>query len=937
MDTEEGVEVVWNEVQFSDKKVFKAHEDRIREMFENLMQVEHPNIVKFHKYWLDMRENRARVIFITEYMSSGSLKQFLKKTKKNHKTMNVKAWKRWCTQILSALSYLHSCDPPIIHGNLTCDTIFIQHNGLIKIGSVWHRLFVNVFPEAIHGNVHQHRDEARNQHFFAPEYGLAEDDYSIDIYSFGICALEMAVLEIQANGDTAVSKEAIAHAGQSLEDPLMREFTQSCVRTEAKMRPTAHDLLFHRVLFEVHSLKLLAAHCFISNQYLLPENCVEEKTKAIDPNGIMAEINHSDRPGIQLKYSHVSPLELDKFLEDVKNGIYPLMNFASQRPHPIPRALSLSQEHMETVKTPTPEPQETETRKVNELNCFMQVIQMHCNLEANEEGTRSHLSLFLKMDDKLHRQLSCDVLPTDHPRDLASELVHHAFISEGGKALMMENGQSTASKLGLPPLTPEQQEALQKAKKYAMEQSIKSVLVKQSLAQQQPINNLQIPNSLQMASLTMAGFGDSLSPLQSVAAQRQRALAIMCRVYVGSIYYELGEDTIRQAFAPFGPIKSIDMSWDSVTLKHKACEHLHGFAFVEYEVPEAAQLALEQMNSVMLGGRNIKVGRPSNIGQAQPIIDQLAEEARAFNRIYVASVHPDLSDDDIKSVFEAFGRIKSCTLAREPTTGKHKGYGFIEYDKAQSAQDAVSSMNLFDLGGQYLRVGKAVTPPIPMLTPTAPGGLPPAAAVAAAAATAKITAQEAVAGASILGAMTAGSVNLPQIPQAVMAAQAPGVITGVTPARPVIPQVGLVNPVLASPPVISAAVAAAQEAKEKKEKEEEEAALDGTGQEMLSEQEHMSISGSSARHMVMQKLLRKQESTVMVLRNMVGPEDIDDDLEGEVTEECGKFGAVNRVIIYQEKQGEEEDAEVIVKIFVEFSAASEMNKAIQALNNRWFG
>ncbi|KAK9979271.1 hypothetical protein ABG768_012709 [Culter alburnus] len=506
-------------------------------------------------------------------------------------------------------------------------------------------------------------------------------------------------------------------------------------------------------------------------------------------------------------------------------------------------------------------------------------------------------------------------------------------VSAGGEALMMENGQSTASKLGLPPLTPEQQEALQKAKKYAMEQSIKSVLVKQTLAhQQQQLSNLQLPNSLQMASLTM-GFGDPLSPLQSVAAQRQRALAIMCRVYVGSIYYELGEDTIRQAFAPFGPIKSIDMSWDSVTLKHK------GFAFVEYEVPEAAQLALEQMNSVMLGGRNIKVGRPSNIGQAQPIIDQLAEEARAFNRIYVASVHPDLSDDDIKSVFEAFGRIKSCTLARDPTTGKHKGYGFIEYDKAQSAQDAVSSMNLFDLGGQYLRVGKAVTPPMPLLTPATPGGLPPAAAVAAAAATAKITAQEAVAGASILGAMTGGSgLNLPQLPQAVMAAQAPGVITGVTPARPtlpVVPQVGLVNPVLASPPSLSAAVAAAQEAK--KEKEEEEAAQDGTGQEMLSEQEHMSISGSSARHMVMQKLLRKQESTVMVLRNMVGPEDIDDDLEGEVTEECGKFGAVNRVIIYQEKQGEEEDAEVIVKIFVEFSAASEMNKAIQALNNRWFG
>ncbi|MBN3275715.1 PUF60 factor, partial [Polyodon spathula] len=514
---------------------------------------------------------------------------------------------------------------------------------------------------------------------------------------------------------------------------------------------------------------------------------------------------------------------------------------------------------------------------------------------------------------------------------------------QGGEAMKMENGQSIGSKLGLPQLTTEQQEALQKAKKYAMEQSIKSVLVKQTIAhQQQQLTNLQ------MAAATM-GFGDPLSPLQSMAAQRQRALAIMCRVYVGSIYYELGEDTIRQAFAPFGPIKSIDMSWDSVTMKHK------GFAFVEYEVPEAAQLALEQMNSVMLGGRNIKVGRPSNIGQAQPIIDQLAEEARSFNRIYVASVHPDLSDEDIKSVFEAFGKIKSCTLARDPTTGKHKGYGFIEYEKAQSSQDAVSSMNLFDLGGQFLRVGKAVTPPMPLLTPATPGGLPPAAAVAAAAATAKITAQvwslvplkfgcnfyvfenNGLAGASVLGALTTTTAltlgqPLGSLPLAVMAAQAPGVITGVTPARlpmPItIPQVGLVNPVLASLPTLVAAVEA---------KKEEEMGVDGERTEMLSEQEHISISGSSARHMVMQKLMRKQESTVMVLRNMVGPEDIDDDLEGEVTEECGKFGAVNRVIIYQEKQGEEEDAEVIVKIFVEFSTATEMDKGIEALNGRWFG
>ena len=45
-------------------------------------------------------------------------------------------------------SYLHTCDPPIIHGNLTTDTIFIQHNGLIKIGSgkskIWNHSLIPV-------------------------------------------------------------------------------------------------------------------------------------------------------------------------------------------------------------------------------------------------------------------------------------------------------------------------------------------------------------------------------------------------------------------------------------------------------------------------------------------------------------------------------------------------------------------------------------------------------------------------------------------------------------------------------------------------------------------------------------------------------------------------------------------------------------------------
>ena len=56
------------------------------------------------------------------------------------------------------------------------------------------------------------------------------------------------------------------------------------------------------------------------------------------------------------------------------------------------------------------------------------------------------------------------------------------------------------------------------------------------------------------------------------------------------------------------------------------------------------------------------------------------------------------------SVFEAFGKVTKVDLAPSNVGGKHRGWGFINYASHKSSQDAITSMNLFDLGGQFLRV-----------------------------------------------------------------------------------------------------------------------------------------------------------------------------------------------------------------------------------------
>lgn len=422
MDNEEGVEVVWNELLFPDMNHFKREEIKYRELFDCLAQLEHPNIMTFHRYWSDTYNDKPRIVFITEYMSSGSWKQFLKKTKRNVKKLSLHAWKRWCTQILSALGYLHASTPPIVHANLTCDTIFIQHNGLVKIGSV--------SPESVHYHVistPEYKQHSQAYHKPEPQY-RSPPTTAKDIFAFGLCALEMAAVDVHNDDDAGNLVRLEKHIQQTiaaLEDPNQRDFLQKCLHEDPAKRGTVRELLHHPLLFEVPSLKLLAAHSILNSSPIFSDTIIDERMQTLyKTDSILAYIQRADHP-IEVKLRDVPTAEkLVKFIEDVKYGIYPLTAYESKRIANV-RIRALSPDAAESVKSATPEPVDIETREV---------VNMMCSVKPRD-GTSGDLlmTLLLRMDDKMNRQLTCQVSVDDSPIVLTHELVHLGFIHENDR------------------------------------------------------------------------------------------------------------------------------------------------------------------------------------------------------------------------------------------------------------------------------------------------------------------------------------------------------------------------------------------------------------------------------------------------------------------------------------------------------------------------
>ncbi|XP_074279650.1 serine/threonine-protein kinase WNK8-like [Silene latifolia] len=234
-DEVDGIEVAWNRVRIDDVLQSPEGLEKLYCEVHLLKSLKHENIIKLYDSWVD--DKKKTVNMITELFTSGNLREYRKK----HKNVDMKAVKNWARQILRGLDYLHSHNPPVIHRDLKCDNIFINGNhGEVKIGDLG-LATVMLQPTA--------RSVIGTPEFMAPE--LYEEEYNelVDIYSFGMCMLEMVTFEYPYNeckNPAQIYKKVTSGIKPAslckVKDPEVKEFIEKCLVTASERLP-AKELL----------------------------------------------------------------------------------------------------------------------------------------------------------------------------------------------------------------------------------------------------------------------------------------------------------------------------------------------------------------------------------------------------------------------------------------------------------------------------------------------------------------------------------------------------------------------------------------------------------------------------------------------------------------------------------------------------------------------
>jgi squid-like protein len=163
------------------------------------------------------------------------------------------------------------------------------------------------------------------------------------------------------------------------------------------------------------------------------------------------------------------------------------------------------------------------------------------------------------------------------------------------------------------------------------------------------------------------------------------------KLFVGGLSWETSDKELREHFASYGEIESINVKTDPNTGRSR------GFAFIVFSQPDS-------IDKVMAAGDHIINNKK---------VDPKKAKAR-HGKIFVGGLSNELSDDDIKNFFNQFGNIVEVEMPFDKTKNQRKGFCFITFESEQVVNELLKTPKQ-TINGKEVDVKKATPKPDGMM------------------------------------------------------------------------------------------------------------------------------------------------------------------------------------------------------------------------------